>query len=207
MYKVAILSKTPLYGAGIASVIPSGGRVQVVSTSSTPKDLVALAKEHGAQVLVIDTTGLTENEGSFIEGSLSYSGAALLALTDPTVESGGALSFDGHTSIPRTCSASELHDAVWTVCLGLPEAITVVRGRGRPRNLSNPFHLSNREYDVAQLIAKGNTNKQIADTLGMQDQSVKNLVSTVTRKMGCANRVQVALALSKEPAAPLRLAG
>jgi DNA-binding NarL/FixJ family response regulator len=61
------------------------------------------------------------------------------------------------------------------------------------------FELSAREYEVACLIAKGFTNQKIAETMALKEQSVKNLVSTVIRKLHCENRVQVALRLSRAP--------
>jgi len=56
--------------------------------------------------------------------------------------------------------------------------------------------LTPRESEVASLIAQGLPNRRIAVIMGLQEQSVKNLVSIVMRKLGCENRVQVALALA-----------
>jgi DNA-binding NarL/FixJ family response regulator len=81
--------------------------------------------------------------------------------------------------------------------LGADIARPVVRGRGRPRMNTHGFELSNREYEVACLIAKGFTNQRIAEAMSLKEQSVKNLVSTVIRKLHCENRVQVALRLTK----------
>jgi DNA-binding NarL/FixJ family response regulator len=57
-------------------------------------------------------------------------------------------------------------------------------------------HLTSREMEVANLIAQGLPNRRIGVIMGLQEQSVKNLVSIVMRKLGCENRVQVALKLS-----------
>jgi DNA-binding NarL/FixJ family response regulator len=46
------------------------------------------------------------------------------------------------------------------------------------------------------MVAKGLPNRRIAQSLGLREQSVKNLVSTVMRKLDCENRVQVALKLA-----------
>lgn len=61
---------------------------------------------------------------------------------------------------------------------------------GAPRNLTK------RELEVAQLVAQGMPNRRIATVLNLQEQSIKNLVSAVMRKLDCENRVQVALRLS-----------
>jgi len=72
----------------------------------------------------------------------------------------------------------------------------VTRGRGRPRVVTAGFELSRREYEIAGLIAKGYGNRAIAEAMALKEQSVKNLVSTVIRKLSCENRVQVALRLA-----------
>ena len=58
------------------------------------------------------------------------------------------------------------------------------------------FALTPREREVARLVSQGMPNRRIATVLGIQEQSVKNLVSVVMRKLRCENRVQLALHLS-----------
>jgi len=67
-----------------------------------------------------------------------------------------------------------------------------------------PRTLTKRELEVAQLVAQGMPNRRIAAVLQLQEQSIKNLVSAVMRKLDCENRVQVALRLSGRPAASAR---
>ena len=67
-----------------------------------------------------------------------------------------------------------------------------------------PRSLTKRELEVAQLVAQGMPNRRIAAVLQLQEQSIKNLVSAVMRKLDCENRVQVALRLSGRPSASAR---
>lgn len=69
---------------------------------------------------------------------------------------------------------------------------------------SSPRNLTKRELEVAQLVAQGMPNRRIAAVLQLQEQSIKNLVSAVMRKLDCENRVQVALRLSGRPSASAR---
>jgi len=62
-----------------------------------------------------------------------------------------------------------------------------------------PRQLTQREREVARLISQGLPNRGIAKVLGIREQSVKNLVSVVMRKLDCENRVQVALHLAASP--------
>lgn len=71
------------------------------------------------------------------------------------------------------------------------------RGVREPRGAYRVHpHLTPRESQVAQLVSRGFSNRRIAESIGIQEQSVKNLVSVVMRKLQCENRVQVALQLA-----------
>ena len=67
-----------------------------------------------------------------------------------------------------------------------------------------PRSLTKRELEVAQLVAQGMPNRRIAAVLQLQEQSIKNLVSAVMRKLDCENRTQVALRLSGRPTVSAR---
>jgi DNA-binding NarL/FixJ family response regulator len=58
--------------------------------------------------------------------------------------------------------------------------------------------LSSREVQVLDFIAKGNSNKEIARVLGISDQTVKNHITSILRKLAVNDRTQaVVYALRK----------
>lgn len=58
--------------------------------------------------------------------------------------------------------------------------------------------LSPREEDVAKMLVRGVSNKEIARTLGVEVVTVKMHVGNILRKLGVRNRTQAALALAEE---------
>lgn len=55
----------------------------------------------------------------------------------------------------------------------------------------SPFHpLSDREMEVLSCIVKGMSNKEIASSLGISHQTVKNHVTSILRKFGVEDRTQ-----------------
>ncbi|HEX77460.1 MAG TPA: response regulator transcription factor [Dehalococcoidia bacterium] len=48
--------------------------------------------------------------------------------------------------------------------------------------------LSSRELEVLQRVARGHTNKAIASMLGIKEQSVKNCISGILRKLAANDR-------------------
>ncbi len=63
--------------------------------------------------------------------------------------------------------------------------------------------LTPRERDIVAVVLDGATNLTIVKKLGLQEQTVKNYLSSIFDKLGVANRLELALyALDRRPAAP-----
>jgi DNA-binding NarL/FixJ family response regulator len=56
----------------------------------------------------------------------------------------------------------------------------------------SPSPLSPRELEVARLVARGLTNKQIGETLFVSERTAENHVQHILLKLGFSNRSQVA---------------
>jgi DNA-binding NarL/FixJ family response regulator len=55
----------------------------------------------------------------------------------------------------------------------------------------SPFHpLSDREMEVLSCVVRGISNKEIAMTLGINHQTVKDHVTSILRKFGVKDRMQ-----------------
>lgn len=58
--------------------------------------------------------------------------------------------------------------------------------------------LTPRENQIAQAIANGRSNRDIASQLGITEQTVKNHLTNIFGKVGVGSRLQLALALVKK---------
>lgn len=69
--------------------------------------------------------------------------------------------------------------------------------------MTDPIDLSEREQQVAELVAHALPNKQIADRLGISCTRVKALITSVAFKIGAdpakSDRVQVAVWWVQQP--------
>lgn len=61
------------------------------------------------------------------------------------------------------------------------------------KSSARQIRLTPREQDVARLIGQGFNNREVAQHADLSEQSVKNLVSRILKKMGLRSRVQLAL--------------
>jgi DNA-binding NarL/FixJ family response regulator len=55
------------------------------------------------------------------------------------------------------------------------------------------IHLTSLEIAVVRLVVRGHANAEIAEQLGIQLQTVKNLLSALYAKLGVSTRLQLAL--------------
>jgi DNA-binding NarL/FixJ family response regulator len=101
--------------------------------------------------------------------------------------------------ILQDASLEDLLTAIRSVALGTPYSsprvitslfayvASLQAGQDRPR----PFPLTKREEQILELIAGGLSNKEIAQRLSLQPQTVKNYVHLVLQKLDLRNRFDV----------------
>jgi DNA-binding NarL/FixJ family response regulator len=76
--------------------------------------------------------------------------------------------------------------------------VVLARDRqGIAERLTERFRITNREQEIIALICRGKTNQEIADTLFISLQTVKDHNHNIFRKTGVSNRVQIARLFSK----------
>lgn len=68
----------------------------------------------------------------------------------------------------------------------LHQPVTTEHRRG-----ATAINLTRRELDVLRLLAKGNTNRQIADLLGLSVRTVENHRANLMGKLGLVSRVEL----------------
>jgi DNA-binding NarL/FixJ family response regulator len=193
--RVALCSKEGLFGEALASLLDHQGSFQVVSTERSPRELINAAKEYRAQVMLVDSFELDRNELQFLLGARAFGDFAIvLIVSESDRESYVETPVD--RLISRESGAQELFGALEELG-GSVKLVARPYVRESRRSYGNGNDLTRREYEVAQLVAKGMSNRKIAQITGLREQSIKNLVSVIMRKLHCENRVQVALKLTR----------
>ena len=101
----------------------------------------------------------------------------------------------------KDTSPDELVDTIRSVYadkLTLPQEMTrlLLNGQaGQKQPPPIPGNLTERELDVLRLIARGMSNKQVAQQLSISTTTVRSHVSSIMRKLDLENRTQLALSL------------
>jgi DNA-binding CsgD family transcriptional regulator len=76
-------------------------------------------------------------------------------------------------------------------------------GARRRRSAGGPglASLSGREMEIAELVARGRTNREIASELFLSEKTIESHLRKVFGKLGVSGRVAVAEAVGRERAA------
>jgi DNA-binding NarL/FixJ family response regulator len=198
--RVVVVAKNALTRDSLQCLLMAEGNFQVVGTSEFVAQASGLLGTAG--LIVVNSEGLEADDWVSLGEIRAADRMRVVLVTSPETPSGfkaadvTVRSVDGgsslisavrrfasvRTEVPVKASVGAVSDA---------SAVYTTSRRG----------LTRRELDVAKLVAQGMSNRRISQTLDLQEQSVKNLVSSVMRKLGCENRVQVALKLTGQQTA------
>ena len=171
-------------------------QIEVVGTGADGDDAVALCAEHAPDVALLDIQmpgrdGLsaarvvfltTFSDDEYIVSALKLGARGYLIKTDvAAIPPALAQVMDGKRVLEDKAIEDIDFDGAGIAA-------------GPPRRPAAFAGLTDREFEVAELIARGLDNKEIAATAYMGEGTVRNHISSILAKMGLRNRTQIAIA-------------
>lgn len=183
MTRIALCIKDRLSLDAYSAVLDRCRSLRVVAREMNILDFISSAKKNKAHVLVVDSEQLDDDELQFLLGAQAAGDFLLAMIGDKDC---GATA---DAVISRSSTGVEFVEALSSLVVAEGESENGKRLYG----MADKF--TQRESEVAELVAKGFSNRTIAEVTELHGQSVKNLVSVIMRKLKCENRTQVALKL------------
>jgi DNA-binding CsgD family transcriptional regulator len=74
-----------------------------------------------------------------------------------------------------------------------PYLILLIEKISSPESFIEPFHLSNREKDIVELLFAGSSNKEIASQLFLSEYTVEDHIKNLMKKLHVKNRLSIVL--------------
>ena len=183
MIRVLVAARSSVVRAGLESVVRSSTSLQLAG--SLDWALINSA-EFEADVVLMEAGGVPIEEVS--QPVVLLADVSDSALVDASLRSGirGVIS--------REATPEEIESAIQAVNVGLvvipagslPDLLPDLRPPAQA--LAEP--LSDRELEVLNLIAEGQSNKLIAHSLGISEHTVKTHVASILAKLGAASRTE-----------------
>jgi NarL family two-component system response regulator LiaR len=210
--RVLITDDHAILRKGIRALLSTEADMEVVGEAANGVEALAQARALRPDVILMDLV-MPEMDG--IEATRRITaelpGVHVLVLTSfaaddkvfPAIKA-GALGY-----ILKDTGPADLVQAIRQVHAGQPSlepavALRVLHELSHPpQQPLTPDPLTGRELEVLRLIAKGQSNKEIADQLIIAELTVRTHVSNILGKLQLASRTQAALYALKEGLASL----
>lgn len=178
---------------GIASILSFEKDMEVVGETDNGADAVRLATELKPDVVLMDLK-MPQLSGS--DATLQIHAAApnvkILILTTFGTSAELKKAMDGGAAgaLLKNSSQAEIIEAIRKVMLGQSVMSSEIQ-HGIEEMKSMP-EMSQRQLEILNLVAKGFSNKEIADILGVSLETVKDHIKKILLKMGAASRTEAA---------------
>jgi two-component system, NarL family, nitrate/nitrite response regulator NarL len=197
--RIAIVSDIRLYRDGLARVLSDLDDVAKVATYDTAEDCVGPAVGFSPHIILLDMT-TSRSSSSLRLFARNLPGASIVAIAVPETEPFVLACVEAGVTgyVPREGSIDDLVTAVRlsargqalcspVIAAGLMRRLaTLARCAGISRNLTT------RELEIAEYIALGMSNRDIASRLGIELCTVKNHVHNMLEKLGATRRTEIA---------------
>lgn len=205
MIKVMLVDDQNLVRKGVRSLLELSEEIEVIAEAADGAEAIRMIPEVAPDVVLLDMRmpGLS---GLDVLKELSGSGAMppTIILTtfddDELVLAGIQSGAKGY--LLKDVALADLVSAIRTVAEGgsiVKPAVTqrLLKGLANLQNdfssLDQPDPLTDRETEILRLMAGGYSNKEIANSLGVAEGTVKNHVSNILSKMGVRDRTRAVL--------------
>ncbi len=200
--RVAIVDDHAVVRAGLRSMLEADARIEVVAEAGCIDDAQRLLADARPDVLLLDIQ-LSDNENGLtlmptVKRLSPQTAVVVLSaflspdLLEACLEAGASgylvkdtKKLDLPGAVVMAASGGQVFDA----------SVSAMRRRSDPGFVGS---LTPRELEVLGLLCKGESNAEIGEELCLSENAVKGFVSSVMRKFGCKNRVQIVLKAKEE---------
>jgi two-component system response regulator NreC len=201
--RILIADDHAVLRAGLRMLLKAQGDLDVVAEASDAKEAVQLARKFSPDVIVMDVA-MPDGGPTAVSRALRASPASrvlVLTMYDDPAYARAMLSAGAHGYVVKKAADSELISAIRAIHKGRSFVdVRVAEGEdvrehkawsriGSPVRKSSD--LSRRESQVLELLARGFTNRQIAERIGVGVKTVETYRSRLSEKLGLLGRADI----------------
>ena len=205
--KVLVVDDHTLFRRGITAVLANQEGLEVVGEALDGLEAIEKTKEIAPDVVLMDLnmprcSGLEAIQA--LQTEMPQVNVLVLTVSDKEADLFAAVKFGARGYILKNTEPEELIHAILHIAQGgvivsplmatklLTEFKDLSAGVERESIPGTDAALSPREGEVLQLVAQGASNKKIADSLFISENTVKTHLRNIMEKLHLANRSQAA---------------
>lgn len=207
---VAIYTQTPSMAASLGALLGQDTGLTVVEATSSPDNFYKTLNEGNIELAVTGIVTLDEfaeicQQLSPDTWSTTKRVLAVMTMNKEAIKSAAAYDFDGIVDVhnPPEAIARQLKNIVRN---------GAIAGHGPNSGLNDrldafpDFFINRDKHDqmIAELVARGMTDKQVSEAVGLAPQTVRNRLSRMLTDSGSQNRTHLAVRFLRERERHLR---
>jgi len=200
MIHILIVDDHPVFRRGLHDVLSLEDDLDVIAETASGQAALEVIRELAPDVAIVDVN-LPDINGHEIARRVRREGwptrVILLTAYDDISQQRQALAEGAAAYCSKEVSPAWLVEVIRQVSSGQYVVGSRVMDEAERMawlddgEVMNP--LSPREMDVLRLLTRGKSNKEIAQALGISEQTVKNHVTAILRKLDLEDRTQAAV--------------
>lgn len=199
--RIVVADDHDLARAGVRSLLSGERGLQVVGEASSGREALAVCRQTRPDLVLMDVR-MPDMDGLAVTRAIKREASTISVILFTMYENADylveALKAGAAGYLLKGASKREIIATVKAVLAGEsvlhPELVLeLLRRMSGETHAAENAHLTQRERDVLGLIALGQTNREIADTLTLTVSTVKTHVEHVIGKLGVSDRTQAAV--------------
>jgi two-component system nitrate/nitrite response regulator NarL len=202
MIRVILADDHPIFRDGLRQSIEDGGEFTVVAAGASADEAVALAAEHRPDIALLDLS--MPGGGISAARRIAEAGTAgavtMLTVSEDDADVTAAIRAGALGYVLKGVSAPDLRRILRGIAAGeahvspkLAAQVLKLMQAPRKRERAPIEDLTRREEEILRLVAQGQSNKEVADALSLQERTVKHYMTEILSKLHARNRVEAAL--------------
>jgi two-component system NarL family response regulator len=216
--RVLIADDQPLYRRGLEVVLHTEEHIEVVGEAENGEEAIAKAEELAPDVVLMDVrmprvNGIEATQA--IRDRVPTTKILMLTVSDEDSDLYEAIKAGASGYLLKEVSVEEVADSIRAVMQGeskitpsmaskLINEFSAMSKRADERQRLPVPQLTARELEVLKLVAKGMSNREIADELFISENTVKNHVRNILEKLHLHSRMEAVMYALREKLLDLR---
>jgi DNA-binding NarL/FixJ family response regulator len=212
--RVVVVEPRAILGAGVREILDREADMEVVGYVATTEEAIAVVDEAAPDIVVVDVPSPTAEESDAtrrLRKGAPESGFVVLGRDDDDASIVEAAEVGASAHVGSLAEPEELVATIRRVAGGedplkdelitRPDLVERIVDGMRESIMGDrvqPPAITPRELDVLVLVAAGKRNREVAESLGVSEQTVKNHLSTIFHKLGVPNRTHAVMYATRQ---------
>lgn len=209
-YRIVIIDDHPLVLAGVARTLEKQPDFEVVGEGESYDDAVRFAQDELPDIMLLDVSmpGGGINAVRKLAAIAPVVKTVMLTVSEDEATVSAALDAGARGYLLKGIRGSEFISTLRSIAQGdsyvSPGLAARLLTNARRKQISGKntedlvAQLSAREMTILSELAKGKSNRDIAEALGLTERSVKHYMTNILQKLQVGSRLEAALKLERQ---------